>query len=97
MTPDGRWLVCKPCHVSFVFDRDHNLYIQFEKTHNNWCLTLNLYPNENKTVLTAFRAADPNQSPDVEDEYIRTEIAQCMTDVTPANCLDKMKLIMVFQ
>lgn len=97
---DGRWFQCNEgCGVCYVYQDDGSLHIKFEREIGDWAIALNLYPVQNKTVLTAFHTTYGLQSDNVDEDKGRThiEIPHCMRDVvTPENCLDKIKLILMF-
>ncbi len=92
MVVNGLWLICKPCGVDFTWASEE-LHIKFDREWNDWYLALNLYPEQNRMVLGVFRINSDSEAV----EYRRIVLEDCMADVTPQNCLDKMKLIMVFQ
>lgn len=92
---DDRWWVCHTCGVDFVYSTRTGLHIKFDRTIGNWETALNLYPEDNRTVLTAF--SSQYLSGDSSSGNTRVEIPHCMTNITPHNVVDKMKLIMVWQ
>lgn len=94
---DDRWLVCNTCGVDFVYSALTGLHIKFDRTVGHWEWALNLYPDDNRTVLTAFHSLQPGEDWHDNDSYSRIEIAYCMTNITPNNVIDKIKLIMVWQ
>lgn len=92
---DGSWIVCEPCGVDFVFHDSTGFHIKFDRTIGKYKAALNLYPEANITLLTAFDVEASDNDPD--NGYSQIKITYCMTNVTPNNVLDKMKLLMVWQ
>lgn len=101
---DGRWSECNKCRVSFAqWDDTPGLHIKWEReiyldNGYYWVIALNLYPEANRTILTAFHSnyiASDNPSDDLGHTEIKLD--HCMTNITPDNCLDKIKFLLVWQ
>ena len=99
MKTDGDWDECETCHVGYVYGELNGHHIKWEREIGAWAIALNLYPDVNRTVLTAFNTTYGLNQDDIYDESGHTEIKldHCMTNVTPENCLDKIKLLLVWQ
>lgn len=95
---DGDWQECLSCRVCYIRGETRGLHIKWEREIGNWACALNLYPEDNSTVLTAFRE-DYISSDDLNYESGHTEIRlnHCMKNVNQYNCVDKMKLLLMFQ
>lgn len=97
-TKDGRWFQCEQgCRVAFLYQDDETIHIKFEREVGLWNCALNLYPGQNKTVLTAFHTNWGLSNDNVDDDRGHTHIEiPSLMNVNPTNCQDKIKLIFVF-
>ena len=86
------WNECSSCKVSFTKGRDTNgRHIKFELRIDDWMVALNLYPDANTSVLTAYH---PEGS---LENSTRIELDYCPTDITPANVQEKARFILTWQ
>lgn len=92
---DGEWLVCLTCEVDFSWHDTDGFHIKFDRTIKTWETALNLYPEANKTILTTYDSRQLSSDDLLEHNSTRVEIAYCMTNITPQNVVEKVKLIMV--
>jgi len=94
----GSWEECKTCYVSFVYEGSRGLHIKWERIIGEWFIALNLYPETDETVLLAYHTKGLNSDDPLDDSgYSEVRLDHCMTNITPQNCLDKIKLLLVWQ
>lgn len=91
---DGAWQFCDVCDVNYRYNGWGDLHIRWDRKINDWDVALNLYPHDNKTILTAFHSSYMDHS---DQGHTHIELPYCMQNVNPDNCLDKMRLLLVFQ
>ena len=85
------WRQCTTCLVSFVRLADVGTHIKFELGIDDWMVALNLYPEANTCVLTAYHSEGSLEN------STRIEMDYCPTDITPANVKEKAKFMLVWQ
>lgn len=93
----GNWKECKYCQVSYYQGEYRGLHIKWERQIGDWGVALNLYPDVNKTVLVAHNNKLLLDIPPKDYNFTEIKLNHCMTNITPNNCLDKMKLLLVWQ
>lgn len=98
MMADGIWWDCENgCRYDYNYTDDRGYHHKFEAELGDWFCALNLYPEQNKTVVTAFHkdylAVDHIDS---NTGHTEISISYCMTSVTPQNVKEKLKLILMF-
>lgn len=86
-----RWDECHTCNVIFIEGGSHGPHIKWERDYNNLHIALNIYPQSNLTILSIH-------NPSKEDPSCWKEITlhTAMQNVTPDNCLEKIKLLLFF-
>ena|ERR1035437_3550576 len=98
-SPASDWYDCEPCGVRFANDNSNDIskffkvpfetHIKFERDIGDWAYALNLFPDSNRTILFPYNTA----SGDYPNEIV---INHCMNEITPQNCIDKIKTIILF-
>jgi hypothetical protein len=98
MDEDGNWSVCNPCGYNYVYSDSKGPHHKFEATLGDWACAVNVYPDLNKTVLTAYHSSYGIDSDDVSHDHGHThiELPHAMNDLTPDKVIDKIKLILMF-
>jgi hypothetical protein len=108
---DGQWQACDTCHVDFTYWHDPhtiatNPGIQFTgfqtkffRHIGDWMVSLNLYHSSNKTVLQAWHKDYGTEFSHYNNTKGHTTLVinHCMNNVTPENCIAKMKFLLVWQ
>lgn len=97
MEADGNWSVCEPCGYNYVYGT-YGPHHKFEATLGDWACAINVYPDLNETILTAYHASYGIDSDDTSNNHghTRVRIPHAMNDLTPDKVLDKIKLILMF-
>lgn len=98
MEEDGAWWDCERCGYDYNYSDTKGPHHKFEYVLGDWCCALNVYPDLNKTVLTAFHTSYGLTDDDTAHEHGHThiEIPHAMDDITPDKVADKIKLILMF-
>ena len=92
----GGWKECTTCYVNFCPNTESGIHIKWEREVGEWYVALNLYPDIDKTVLVAHNKY--HDFPELTDEkQTRIELPTCMRDITPENCVTKMKFLLLWQ
>jgi hypothetical protein len=92
---DGGWQTCSTCQVDYYQHDTDGLHIKWWRDIGHLSIALNLFPEANKTLLWVY-----DQSHNYVDDpkaVTQIEIPYCVQNVTPENCLDKIKLLLTFQ
>lgn len=92
--PDGQWWECCHCEVAYEKSTKNGHHIKFERVIGEWAYALNLYPEANITVLTGFHNSfNLNSS---SHGKLEIKLPSMMQNVNQHNCIDKIKLILLF-
>ena len=89
---DGTWWDCLHCEVCYEQSETLGRHIKFERMNNDWAYALNLYPEKNLTVLTAFKTTAP-----IHERHEEIRIPYLMKNVNQHNAMDKIRMLLIFQ
>jgi hypothetical protein len=80
------------------YNDGEGLHIKWERDIGHLSIALNLYPELNRTILSVYDVEHPCD-PDTSLGGKLTEIVldHCMTGVNKDNCVDKIKLLLVWR
>ena len=95
---DGKWTECKMCNVSFIQDGGRGLHIKWERDIGHLSVALNLFPDINRTILSVYDDQYPvDDTSQLGGKLTELKLDHCMDGVTNENCIDKIKLLLVWQ
>lgn len=94
------WQYCSPCGFWSTYDdgSGNGWHFKYECYVGDWACALNLYPDDDKSVITAIHKKFMNSNlDDHEHPATRIPINHCIKNITPQNVIDKIKLILLYQ
>lgn len=94
--PLQSWMKCERCEVIYLqYDCDPQYHhIKWERTIGDMEWALNIYPNQNYSVLVGNERK--SEEPWMDGDFTEIKIDYAITDVSPKNIINKIKTIITF-
>jgi hypothetical protein len=87
---------CKKCDILRI-ETKGDIAIRWHRSYKDWDYYLWLYPYKDETVLIGFSILAAPIYHYYNENHFRLEFKRCIQNVNPDNCLDKIKLLLVWQ